>query len=84
MPFVNVHICTTLVECSTLSSERGGNIRATLTRTVQVLQCDSARGEARPLVRIGVTGRERHLDGWVVGSLTEGGVTEQRLQFFDE
>ena len=78
---MNAHVCTTLVELSSLSSERGGNVRATFTRTIQVLQCDGACGDACPLVRIRVTSRERNLDGWVVRSMTEGGVTEQRLRF---
>jgi hypothetical protein len=73
---VNMHTFTILVECSALSSKRGGDVRTTLTGTIQVLQRDGARVEPRLLVLNGITGRERNIDAWVVRGVTERGVTE--------
>lgn len=78
---MDVHTFTILVECSSLSSKRGGDVRTTFTGTIQVLQRDSTRGEACLLVLNRVTSRERNLDGWVVRGVTERGVPEQRLRF---
>ena len=63
-----------------MSSKRGRDVWTTFTGTIQVLQRDSARGDACLLVLDRITGRERNLDGGVVGGMTERNVTEQRLQ----
>jgi hypothetical protein len=71
-----VHAFTILIKCSILGSKRGSDVRTTFTGTIQVLQRDSARGEACLFVLNRVTSRERNLDGWVVRGVTERGVTE--------
>ena len=77
---VNVHAFANLVECGRLSSKRSRDVWTTFTGTIQVLQRNSARGDACLLVLNRITSRERNLDGWVVGGVTERNVTEQRLQ----
>lgn len=77
---VNMHSFAILVERSRLSSKRGRNVWTTFPGAIQVLQRDSARGDACLLVLNRVTSRERNLDGRVVRGVTERRVTEQRLQ----
>ena len=77
---MNVHAFAILVECSRLSSKCGRHVWTTFTGAIQVLQRDSACGNACLFVLSRVTSRERNLDGWVVRGVTERHITEQGLQ----
>ena len=74
-----MHAFEILVECGRLSSKVGRDVWTTFTGTIQVLQRNSARGDACLLVLNRVTSRERNLDSGVVGGMTERNITEQRL-----
>jgi len=73
---------TTCDEKKKYSLESSADVGATLSGSIKILQRDGARGDARLLVRLGVSCGERYFDGRVANSMSGECIREQLVDEF--